>query len=134
VSVGGWIEIEGGSLGRAIGEVEFVCMCSAISRGVAIALFDPRRAVGNCRIVVLGSVALGLIERGPIVAWVRRQHGAEIGVGRRQEMAFAREAATRVVFMDQGRIVETAEPQAFFTNPRTERAKQFPRNTDRSAR
>jgi polar amino acid transport system ATP-binding protein len=41
------------------------------------------------------------------------------------EMAFAREAATRVVFMDQGRIVEIAEPQVFFTNPRTERARQF---------
>ena len=41
------------------------------------------------------------------------------------EMAFAREAATRIVFMDQGRIVETAEPQVFFTNPRTERARQF---------
>jgi polar amino acid transport system ATP-binding protein len=41
------------------------------------------------------------------------------------EMAFAREAATRIVFMDQGRIVETAEPNVFFTNPRTERARQF---------
>jgi len=30
------------------------------------------------------------------------------------EMGFAREAATRIVFMDQGRIVETAEPEAFF--------------------
>lgn len=41
------------------------------------------------------------------------------------EMGFARDAATRVVFMDQGRIVETAEPEAFFSNPRTERARQF---------
>jgi ABC-type polar amino acid transport system ATPase subunit len=41
------------------------------------------------------------------------------------EMGFAREAATRVVFMDQGRIVETAEPEAFFTNPATDRARQF---------
>jgi ABC-type polar amino acid transport system ATPase subunit len=41
------------------------------------------------------------------------------------EMGFAREAATRVVFMDQGRIVETAEPEAFFTNPKTDRARQF---------
>jgi ABC-type polar amino acid transport system ATPase subunit len=41
------------------------------------------------------------------------------------EMGFAREAATRVVFMDQGRIVETAEPETFFTNPATERARQF---------
>jgi polar amino acid transport system ATP-binding protein len=41
------------------------------------------------------------------------------------EMGFAREAATRVVFMDQGRIVETSEPEMFFTNPATERARQF---------
>jgi polar amino acid transport system ATP-binding protein len=41
------------------------------------------------------------------------------------EMAFAREAATRVVFMDQGRIVETTGPESFFTNPATERARQF---------
>lgn len=41
------------------------------------------------------------------------------------EMAFAREAATRIVFMDQGRIIEAAEPRTFFTNPQTERARQF---------
>jgi polar amino acid transport system ATP-binding protein len=41
------------------------------------------------------------------------------------EMGFARDAATRIVFMDQGRIVETAEPEAFFTNPTTDRARQF---------
>ena len=41
------------------------------------------------------------------------------------EMSFAREAATRVVFMDQGRIVETAGPDVFFTNPATDRARQF---------
>ena len=41
------------------------------------------------------------------------------------EMAFARDAATRVVFMDQGRIVETSGPRDFFTAPGTERARQF---------
>ncbi len=41
------------------------------------------------------------------------------------EMAFAREAATRVVFMDAGRIVETAAPERFFRTPQTERARQF---------
>jgi glutamate transport system ATP-binding protein len=41
------------------------------------------------------------------------------------EMGFARSAANRVVFMDQGRIVETAEPNTFFSAPRTERAKDF---------
>jgi polar amino acid transport system ATP-binding protein len=40
-------------------------------------------------------------------------------------MGFAREAATRVVFMDQGRVVETAEPEIFFTKPATDRARQF---------
>jgi polar amino acid transport system ATP-binding protein len=41
------------------------------------------------------------------------------------EMGFAREAATRIVFMDQGRIVETAEPETFFNKPATDRARQF---------
>jgi polar amino acid transport system ATP-binding protein len=41
------------------------------------------------------------------------------------EMSFAREAATRIVFMDQGRIVEIAAPNDFFAKPKTERARQF---------
>ncbi|MGY1620529.1 amino acid ABC transporter ATP-binding protein [Geodermatophilus sp. SYSU D00691] len=41
------------------------------------------------------------------------------------EMGFARRAANRVVFMDGGRIVETADPETFFTSPRSERAKDF---------
>jgi polar amino acid transport system ATP-binding protein len=41
------------------------------------------------------------------------------------EMGFAREAATHIVFMDQGRIVEKAEPDVFFTKPATDRARQF---------
>ena len=41
------------------------------------------------------------------------------------EMAFARAAASRIVFMDQGRIVEAAPPETFFTAPATERARQF---------
>ncbi|HET7007464.1 MAG TPA: amino acid ABC transporter ATP-binding protein [Candidatus Binatia bacterium] len=41
------------------------------------------------------------------------------------EMGFARRVAHRVVFMDQGKIVETAEPQAFFAAPQSARAQQF---------
>ncbi len=41
------------------------------------------------------------------------------------EMAFAREVADRVVFMDDGVIVEEGSPEDFFTNPKTERAKAF---------
>jgi len=41
------------------------------------------------------------------------------------EMGFARQAADRVIFMDQGEIIEEAPPQTFFANPQQERAKLF---------
>jgi glutamate transport system ATP-binding protein len=41
------------------------------------------------------------------------------------EMGFARGAADKVVFMSDGAIVESAEPTQFFTNPQSERAKDF---------
>jgi glutamate transport system ATP-binding protein len=41
------------------------------------------------------------------------------------EMGFARRAANRVVFMDGGRIVESADPETFFTRPTSDRAKDF---------
>ncbi|GHT92146.1 glutamine ABC transporter ATP-binding protein [Spirochaetia bacterium] len=41
------------------------------------------------------------------------------------EMQFARAAADRVIFMDEGEIVEEAKPEEFFTKPRTERAQRF---------
>jgi len=41
------------------------------------------------------------------------------------EMGFAREVASRVVFMDEGKIIEVAPPNDFFTNAQTERGKEF---------
>ena len=41
------------------------------------------------------------------------------------EMGFARKAANRVVFMSDGQIVETADPESFFTNPTSDRARDF---------
>jgi general L-amino acid transport system ATP-binding protein len=41
------------------------------------------------------------------------------------EMGFARQVANRVIFMDEGRIVEVNEPNAFFDNPQQERTKLF---------
>jgi polar amino acid transport system ATP-binding protein len=41
------------------------------------------------------------------------------------EMGFAREAADRVLMMDDGRIIEEGTPEHFFTAPREERTKQF---------
>ncbi len=41
------------------------------------------------------------------------------------EMGFAREVADRVIFMDQGSIVETGSPEALFSNPQNERTRLF---------
>lgn len=41
------------------------------------------------------------------------------------EMQFAKAVADRVIFIDQGKIVEEAPPKEFFENPKTDRAKQF---------
>ncbi len=41
------------------------------------------------------------------------------------EMGFAREVADRVIFMDEGRILEQGSPSEFFSNPRHERARKF---------
>jgi putative lysine transport system ATP-binding protein len=41
------------------------------------------------------------------------------------EMAFARDAADRVVFMDAGKLVESGEPQQFFTDPQNPRTRAF---------
>ncbi len=41
------------------------------------------------------------------------------------EMGFARRVANRIVFMDEGRVVEEAEPERFFTAPESARAQQF---------
>ena len=41
------------------------------------------------------------------------------------EMQFARAVADRVVFLDDGKIIEEEPPEIFFRNPKTERAKRF---------
>ncbi len=41
------------------------------------------------------------------------------------EMGFAREVSDRIIFMDEGEILEEAHPEEFFKNPKHERARQF---------
>jgi ABC-type polar amino acid transport system ATPase subunit len=40
-------------------------------------------------------------------------------------MGFAKKVADRVLFMDEGKIIETGKPADFFDNPKTERAADF---------
>jgi ABC-type histidine transport system ATPase subunit len=41
------------------------------------------------------------------------------------EMGFAREVASRVIFMENGRVLEENTPEQFFTNPQSDRLKEF---------
>lgn len=41
------------------------------------------------------------------------------------EMEFARAIADRIIFLDEGKIIEESDPETFFINPKTKRAKQF---------
>ena len=41
------------------------------------------------------------------------------------EMGFAREVGNRILFMDEGRIIEQGTPEELFNNPQTARAKDF---------
>ena len=41
------------------------------------------------------------------------------------EMGFARQVADRVIFMDDGQIVEQNDPESFFNNPQSDRTKLF---------
>ena len=72
----------------------------------------------------------------PTSPWTRRSSGGPRRDGRpgqrgmtmvvvTHEMGFARTAADRVLFMSEGAIVEENTPEEFFTNPRSERAKDF---------
>lgn len=44
------------------------------------------------------------------------------------EMNFARNVSNKIIFMDDGRIIEVGEPEEFFTNPKDERARSFIQN------
>jgi putative glutamine transport system ATP-binding protein len=90
----------------------------AIARGLAmkpkIMLFDePTSALDPETIGEVLDVMKKLAKEGMTMVVVTH------------EMGFAREVADRIVFMDQGRILEEAPPEQFFANPREERARLF---------
>ncbi len=90
----------------------------AIARGLAmspkIMLFDePTSALDPEMIGEVLDVMVKLAKEGMTMCVVTH------------EMGFARQVAHRVIFMDDGQIVETGEPASFFDNPETERAAMF---------
>ena len=91
---------------------------AAIARALAmqpkVMLFDePTSALDPEMIAEVLDVMIALAASGTTMIVVTH------------EMGFARRAARRVVFMDGGRVVETASPEQFFDHPTTERAHDF---------
>jgi glutamate transport system ATP-binding protein len=96
------------------GQQQRVAIARALAMEPKVMLFDePTSALDPEMIKEVLDVMVDLAERGMTMIVVSH------------EMGFARTAANRVVFMADGRIVEQAEPETFFTNPQSDRAKDF---------
>ena len=100
-------ELSGGQQQRA-------AIARALAMGPKVMLFDePTSALDPEMIKEVLDVMLELASDGTTMIVVSH------------EMGFARSAARKVVFMDEGRIVEVAPPQRFFHDPQSARAREF---------
>ena len=96
------------------GQQQRVAIARALSMDPICMLFDePTSALDPEMINEVLDVMVELAQEGMTMMVVTH------------EMGFARKVAHRVVFMDQGRIVEDDKKDAFFGSPRSERAQQF---------
>ncbi|MEU8544873.1 amino acid ABC transporter ATP-binding protein [Streptomyces sp. NPDC048717] len=96
------------------GQQQRVAIARALAMGPKVILFDePTSALDPEMINEVLEVMQQLAREGMTMVVVTH------------EMGFARSAANRVVFMADGRIIEQASPEEFFSNPRSDRAKDF---------
>ncbi|MET8506722.1 amino acid ABC transporter ATP-binding protein [Streptomyces sp. NPDC015232] len=96
------------------GQQQRVAIARALAMDPKVILFDePTSALDPEMINEVLEVMQQLAQEGMTMVVVTH------------EMGFARSAANRVVFMADGRIVEQASPDEFFSNPRSDRAKDF---------
>ena len=96
------------------GQQQRVAIARALCLTPKIMLFDePTSALDPEMINEVLEVMIDLAKQGITMLCVTH------------EMGFARQAADRVIFMDQGQIVEENTPVEFFNHPKTERAKGF---------
>ncbi len=96
------------------GQQQRVAIARALAMNPKIMLFDePTSALDPEMIKEVLDVMLTLAKEGMTMVVVSH------------EMGFARAAATRCVFMDEGQIVEEGTPDVLFTNPKQERTKLF---------
>jgi glutamate transport system ATP-binding protein len=96
------------------GQQQRVAIARALAMEPKVMLFDePTSALDPEMIAEVLDVMVELAQGGMTMVVVTH------------EMGFAREAANRVVFMADGQIVEENTPETFFTQPRSDRAKDF---------
>jgi general L-amino acid transport system ATP-binding protein len=96
------------------GQQQRVAIARALCMNPKVMLFDePTSALDPEMIKEVLDVMVDLAEGGMTMICVTH------------EMAFARQVANRVIFMDQGQIVEENEPNEFFTHPKSARTKLF---------
>ena len=96
------------------GQQQRVAIARALAMEPKVMLFDePTSALDPEMINEVLEVMTGLAKDGMTMVVVTH------------EMGFARRAADRVLFMSDGEILEQAAPEEFFTNPTSERAKDF---------
>lgn len=96
------------------GQQQRVAIARALCMTPQVLLLDePTSALDPEMVKEVLDVILSLAESGITMMCVTH------------EMDFARKAADRVVFMDKGQIIEINSPDEFFTNPTSERARQF---------
>ena len=96
------------------GQQQRVAIARALAMNPKIMLFDePTSALDPEMIKEVLDVMLALAKEGMTMVVVSH------------EMGFARNAADRIIFMDEGQIVEENTPDVFFTNPSHERTKRF---------
>ncbi len=96
------------------GQQQRVAIARALAMDPKIMLFDePTSALDPEMVGEVLDVMKQLAQEGMTMVVVTH------------EMGFAREVADRVIFMDEGKVVEVGTPEHFFTDPREERAKLF---------
>ncbi|EOZ4845280.1 amino acid ABC transporter ATP-binding protein [Pseudomonas aeruginosa] len=96
------------------GQQQRVAIARALCMNPRVMLFDePTSALDPEMIKEVLDTMIQLAEEGMTMLCVTH------------EMGFAQAVANRVIFMDQGQIVEQNEPQAFFSNPQSERSRLF---------
>jgi polar amino acid transport system ATP-binding protein len=96
------------------GQQQRVAIARALAMQPKIMLFDePTSALDPEMITEVLDVMVALAREGMTMIVVTH------------EMGFARKVAHRIVFMDEGRIVEEAPPEPFFARPRSDRARVF---------